>query len=265
MDRGSPARPRLVDTHAHLDMLEGDPGEHLREAEEAGLVQVVTVGIDLASSREALRLARDHPSVRAVVGVHPHDASAVDEAVMRGLRLLAEEPEVVGIGETGLDFYRNLSPREAQERSFRLHLELALEAEKPVVVHDREAHARTLEILGEYAPFESGLVLHCFSGDLDMARECVEMRGYLSIAGPVTFSNAGRLREVAAAVPLERLLLETDSPFLSPHPYRGRPNTPARVILVARAVAEIRGLAVDEIAEATTANWLRLTSGDHPD
>ncbi len=250
---------RLVDTHAHLDMLEGDLEEHLASAHSAGLVQVAAVGIDLASSRTAVEYARAHGMVKAVVGVHPHDASRVDAGVMEGLRALARDPEVVGVGETGLDFYRDLSPRPAQESAFRLHLELAREVGKPVVVHDREAHAEAMAILEEYAPFEAGLVLHCFSGGAAMAMECVAMGGYISLAGPVTFSNAGALREVAAAVPADRLLLETDSPFLSPHPFRGRPNTPARLALTARKVAELRGVALEELAALTTANWCRLT------
>jgi TatD DNase family protein len=255
---------RLVDTHAHLDLLEGEVEEHLRLAREAGVVQVAAVGIDLASSRLAVRLARRHDMVRAVVGVHPHDASKVDEATVRELRALAEDPVTVAVGETGLDFYRDRSPREDQERSFRLHLELAREVGKPVVVHDREAHRRTLEILEGFAPFASGLVLHCFSGDLEMARACMEMGGYISLAGPVTFTNAASLRETARRLPLQRMLAETDSPFLSPHPFRGKPNTPARVALVVEALASLKGLGLEEAAETLTANWLELTGQAAP-
>lgn len=250
---------RLVDTHAHLDMLEGDLEEHLASARSAGLVQVAAVGIDLDSSRASVGYAYAHAMVKAIVGVHPHDASRVDAGVMEDLRGLGSDPEVVGIGETGLDFYRDLSPRPAQEASFRLHLELARELGKPVVVHDREAHAEAMRILAEYAPFDAGLVLHCFSGDAAMAQECVDMGGYISIAGPVTFSNAGVLREVAETVPADRLILETDCPFLTPHPYRGKPNTPARLALTAQKVAELRGLSLEELAALTTANWYRLT------
>ncbi len=252
----------LIDTHAHLDMLEGDLAAHLEEARRAGVVQVAAVGVDLPSSRRAVELARAFKEVVAVVGVHPHDASSADESCFRGLRRLAAEPEVVAVGETGLDFYRDLSPRLDQERSFRRHLEMAGELGKPVVVHDREAHRRTMEILEEYGPFHHGLVLHCFSGDLSMARACMEMGGFISVAGPVTFSNARRLRDALAEVPLERLLLETDSPFLSPHPHRGEPNTPARVALVAAAVAGLKGVGVKEVAAATTANWIRIINVD---
>lgn len=238
----------LVDTHAHLDLLEVDVGEALREAREAGVGEVVTVGINLRSSRRALELSHSFPGVKAVVGIHPHEASALDRSALREIKRLAADPSVVGIGETGLDFYRNLSPRADQERAFRAQLELARELSLPVVVHDREAHQDTLRILEEYAPFEDDLVMHCFSGDLRMARIVLDMGGYLSVAGPVTFHNAGRLRELVKAVSSDRLLIETDSPFLSPHPYRGKPNSPAKLVLIARKVAELKGVPLEELA-----------------
>lgn len=244
---GRPAAtgPALVDTHAHLDLLEEDVGEALRRAREAGVTGVVTVGIDLGSSRRALELARRHPGVRVVVGVHPHEASSLDHDALGELRRLAGDPLVVGMGETGLDFYRNLSPRSDQERAFRAQLELARELDMPVVVHDREAHSRTLAILEGYAPFGGRLVMHCFSGDLEMAKAVMDMGGYISVAGPVTFHNATRLQELVRRLPLERLLVETDCPFLSPHPYRGRPNSPERLVLIAAKVAELKGVPLD--------------------
>ncbi|MBC7248351.1 MAG: TatD family hydrolase [Actinobacteria bacterium] len=238
----------LVDTHAHLDLLEEDVGVALRRAAEAGVSEVVAVGIDLESSRRAVEFAHAFPSVHAVVGIHPHDARHLDRATLRALASLAEDPRVVGIGETGLDFYRNLSPRADQERAFRSLLELARGLSLPVVVHDREAHAETLRILEEYAPFEGRLVMHCFSGDTAMARAVMDLGGYISVAGPVTFPNARRLQEVVRETPLERLLVETDCPFLSPHPHRGKPNAPDRVVLVARKVAELKGIPFEELA-----------------
>ncbi len=238
----------LVDTHAHLDLLEEEVGEALRRAGEAGVTAVVSVGIDLESSRRALELSRAFPGVYAVVGVHPHDASQLDRATLRALASLAEDPRVVGIGETGLDFYRNLSPRGDQERAFRRQLDLARELSLPVVVHDREAHAETLRILEEYAPFEGRLVMHCFSGDTGMARTVIDMGGYVSVAGPVTFPKARRLQEVVRETPLERILVETDCPFLSPYPYRGKPNVPERLALIARKVAELKGIPYEELA-----------------
>jgi TatD DNase family protein len=240
----------LVDTHAHLDLIEEDTREVLRRARRAGVTRVITVGINLSSSRRAVEIARSHPEVYAVVGIHPHDARETDRASLSALRRLARDPRVVGIGETGLDFYRDLSPRGKQEYSFRAHLELARELDLPVVVHDREAHRETLRILEEYAPFDGRLVMHCFSGDASMARVILEMGGFVSVAGPITFRNASRLQEVVRELPLDRLLIETDCPFLSPHPYRGKPNFPERLVLVARKVADLKGLPLEKLAFA---------------
>ena len=238
----------LVDTHAHLDLLEGDVAEALERARAAGVTGVVTIGIDLRSSRRAVELAHAFPQVRAVVGIHPHDAVELDNAALRELKRLAEDTEVVGIGETGLDFYRDLSPRSEQERAFRSLLELARETDLPVVIHDREAHEDTMRILAEYAPFGGRLVMHCFSGDLEMAHAVMDMGGYVSIAGPVTFKNAGNLQDIVRELPLEKMLIETDSPFLSPHPYRGKPNSPERLVLIAEKVAELKGIDVEDLA-----------------
>ncbi len=237
----------LIDSHAHLDLLEEDVAAALERARRAGVDGVVTIGTNLASSRRAVELARSFPGVRAVVGVHPHDARDLDDAALRELERLAGDDHVVGIGETGLDFYRDLSPRSDQERAFRALLELARSLALPVVVHDREAHAETMRILKDYAPFDGRLVMHCFSGDLKMARALMDMGGYVSVAGPVTFRNAGRLQEIVRELPLERLLIETDCPFLSPHPYRGQPNSPERLVLVAAKVAELKGIGVEEL------------------
>ncbi|MEW6553664.1 MAG: TatD family hydrolase [Actinomycetota bacterium] len=237
----------LIDTHAHLDLLEGDLAQVLRRAEDAGVTGVVTIGIDVKSSRRAVELAHAFPQVRAVVGMHPHDAADLDAAALRELRRLAGDARVVGIGETGLDFYRNLSPRYEQERAFRSLLDLARETSLPVVVHDREAHADALRILGEYVPFDGRLVMHCFSGDLEMARAVLDMGGYVSVAGPVTFHNARKLQDVVRELPLERLLIETDCPFLSPHPFRGKPNSPERLVLIAEKVAELKGISAEEL------------------
>jgi TatD DNase family protein len=236
-----------MDTHAHLDLLEGDVGEALERARRAGVSSVVSVGISLESSRRAAEYAHAFPGVWAVVGVHPHDASDLDSSALRELRRLAEDPLVVGIGETGLDYYRNLSSRADQERAFRSLLDLAAELSLPVVVHDREAHAETMRILEDYAPFDGRLIMHCFSGDLAMARAVIDIGGYVSVAGPVTFRNARRLREIVRELPLDRLLIETDCPFLAPHPFRGRPNSPERLPLIAAKVAELKGVALEEL------------------
>ena len=237
----------LVDTHAHLDLIKEDVAKVLEKADRAGVTEVITIGINLATSRKAVDIAHRFPQVHAVVGVHPHEASSLDDSALRELRSLAGDPRVVGIGETGLDFYRNLSPRPDQERSFREHLELARESGLPAVIHDRDAHSDTMRILEDYAPYDGRLVLHCFSGDLEMAQACLDMGGYISVAGPVTFKNNARLRDIVKEIPLERLLLETDSPYLSPHPYRGKPNSPARLVLIAEKLAEIKGIPLEEL------------------
>jgi TatD DNase family protein len=238
----------LVDTHAHLDLLEGDVADALERASAAGVTGIITIGIDVPSSRRAVELAHTFPQVRAVVGMHPHDALDLDDAALRELRRLAADPRVVGIGETGLDFYRNLSPRIEQERAFRSLLDLARELPLPVVVHDREAHTDAIRILEEYAPFDGRLVMHCFSGDLEMARAVIDMGGYVSVAGPVTFNNARKLQDIVRQLPLEKMLIETDCPFLSPHPYRGKPNFPERLVLVAEKVAELKGIPVEDLS-----------------
>jgi TatD DNase family protein len=179
--------------------------------------------------------------------MHPHDASDLDDAALRELRRLAEDERVVGIGETGLDFYRDLSPRPVQERAFRSLLELAQEMGLPVVVHDREAHDDTMRVLSEYAPFDGLLVMHCFAGDLEMAQAVMDMGGYISVAGPVTFNNAKRLQGIVRELPLDRMLIETDCPFLTPHPFRGKPNSPEKLRLVAEKVAELKGIDVEEL------------------
>ena len=237
----------LVDTHAHLDLLEGDVAAVLERAYAVGVTGVVAVGIDLAASRRAVELAHAFPQVRAVVGMHPHDASRLDDAALRELGRLAADPRVVGIGETGLDFYRDRSPRSDQERAFRAQVELARGLGLPVVVHDREAHADTMRILDEYAPFDGRLVMHCFSGDLEMAHAILDMGGYVSVAGPVTFHNARKLQDIVRELPTEKLLIETDCPFLSPHPYRGKPNSPERLVLIAEKVAELKGIPVEDL------------------
>ncbi len=247
----------LIDTHCHLDLMEEGPAAAVATATAAGVDAVITIGIDLLSCESAVKLAEEFPCVYAAVGMHPHEGSAVDKAVLDRLRQLAAHPKVVAIGETGLDFYRNRSPHADQERAFRNHIELARELALPLVVHDREAHEQTLQALREARLPDGAVVMHCFSGDLDMARACLDLGCYISIAGPVTFRNARRLQEVVAQLPLDRLLLETDSPFLAPHPHRGKPNSPAMLPLIAQAIADLQGLTTAAVASATAANAQR--------
>ncbi|MEW8958567.1 D-aminoacyl-tRNA deacylase [Moorella humiferrea] len=252
--------PALIDSHAHLNdpAFAGDLNAVLGRLKEAGVAAVINVGYDVPSSRRAVEQAHTWPFIYAAVAVHPHDAATFDseaEAVIGGL---ARDARVVAVGETGLDYYRNLSPRQRQQEVFRWHLDLARTLRLPVIVHDRDAHGDTLRILKKAAPFPAGGVLHCFSGSWEMARECLDMGFYISLAGPVTFKNAARLREIAGRVPMDRLLVETDCPYLTPEPHRGKRNEPAYVKLVVEAVAVARGLPFEAVAEATAANARRL-------
>lgn len=266
----------LADTHAHLDMLD-DPGAALAAAAMAGLELVVSV-VDVAEAPErtllgldrwvedAARLLRDAgredltpPDVRLVAGVHPHDASRHDEAVATRLdELLAADRRVVAVGEAGLDFHYDRSSREAQRAMFADHLAVARRASLPVVVHLREAHEEGLRIISEVGVPPAGCVIHCFTEGPESARRFLELGCHISFAGPITFAKAERVREAAAVVPIERLLVETDCPFLAPVPLRGRANEPANVTLTAARLAEARGDVPEDLARAVLGNARRL-------
>ncbi|ADG80991.1 TatD family hydrolase [Thermincola potens] len=251
----------LIDAHAHLDdsKYEQDRHEMLMRAKERGVTHIVNVGYDLPSSKRSIQLAEEYEFIFAAVGVHPHDVKEAPPDILDRLKDLVIHPKVVAIGEIGLDYYRDLSPRELQQERFRKQIELAIEVGLPIIVHDREAHGDTMAILKEYEGRVAG-VLHCFSGSWDMARECINMGYYISFAGPVTFNNANKLREVAAKVPLHRLLVETDAPYLTPEPHRGKRNESAYVYYVAERIAQLRNIPVEELAHAAAENTLRLFS-----
>ncbi len=259
---GSPLPCCLMDSHAHLDagQFDADREQVIARAEAAGVRYIINAGAGMESSQAGIALAEAYPGIYAAVGVHPHEARVWCEAVLSKLRVLAQHPRVVAIGEIGLDFHYNFSPREMQLQAFQEQLALARQVGKPVIIHDREAHAETVSILREWARGQKhpGGVLHCFSGDLAMAKQAVELGFLIGIAGPVTFANARKLPEIVHHLPLDKLLLETDCPYLSPHPYRGQRNEPAYVRLVAQRVAEIKSLTLVEVARVTTANvaWL---------
>ncbi|HAG06893.1 MAG TPA: hydrolase TatD [Peptococcaceae bacterium] len=248
----------LADTHVHLnhERLAPDLAAVLERARQAGVGLMVCVGWDLSSSGEALRLAGSLPNVRAAVGVHPHDAAVAPPDYLEQLRVLARRPGAAAIGEAGLDYYRDLSPRDVQQEVFRAQMRLAREVGLPLIVHCRDAQADTLALLEAEGPPLA--VLHCFSGDRAVAARYVEMGYYLGFGGTLTYRRNEELRRVAREVPLEKILLETDAPYLPPEPRRGRRNEPACVLLVAQALAEIRGITVEEVAEATTANARRV-------
>ena len=249
------SRPRgLIDSHSHLEMLR-DADAALREAWAAGLAAVLTIGIDGPSSRSAVELARRHERVYATVGLHPHDAAGLDDRLLADLETLAAEPKVVAVGECGLDFYRDRAPRDAQRAAFVAQIGLARRAGLPLVVHTRDAGDETLALLEEHA---AGLtvVLHCFSLP-DAVEVCARRGYYCSFAGNVTYKNAEALREAAAALPEDRLLVETDAPFLTPVPFRGKENRPAYVAYAAAAVAAARGWDAEHAAAVTAANTRR--------
>ncbi len=249
----------LTDSHAHPYMPEFDADRPamLDRARAAGVGEIIAIGYDLASSRQAAALAAAEAGVFACVAIHPHHAADLTPQVLDELRRLAAAPRVVGIGETGLDFYRNRAPREVQEEAFRLHLRLAASLGLPVVVHDREAHNETLRLLAAEARGIPAVILHCFSGDRAMAVEAASHGYYLGAAGPVTYRSAGGLRAALRAVPRDRLLLETDAPFLPPEPYRGRRNEPAYLPRIAAALAELAGLDPEALAAQTAENTRR--------
>ena len=248
---------QLFDSHAHLDFRQfnSDREPVIERAQQAGLIGILNVGTDLPSSRAAIALAERYDFIRAAVGVHPHDAQTVTPQVLAELRTLARHPKVVAIGEIGLDYYRDRSPRPAQQRAFASQLDLASELGLPVVVHSRDAHEEVLATLREW----NGIgVLHAYSAGPERLEEVLALGFSIGIAGPVTFPNAHRLRETAAAVPLERLLVETDCPYLTPVPFRGRRNEPAYVSYVVGEVARTRRMPAQVVAERTTGNAIRL-------
>jgi TatD DNase family protein len=257
----------LVDTHAHLDFskFDADRPAVIERARAAGVAAIVNVGTDLQSSQRAVSLAEEYEGVYAAVGMHPHDAKKLDGGALAELRELAQKAKVVAVGEIGLDYYRNLSPPEIQRRAFQAQLAWAAKLGKPVIIHDRDAHEEIMKVLSEWAEDlnSSALagrmgVLHTFSGDLSMAQKAIDLGFYISISGPVTYRNAGQLPDIVRALPLDRLLVETDCPFLAPEPYRGKRNEPAYTRLVAERIAELKSISFEELAQATTANARRL-------
>jgi len=253
--------PPLFDTHAHLHFpeLAADLDAVLERARAAGVVGMVTIGTDRETNPAAVALAERLDDVHATVGIHPHDAARATEADFEAMeRLARESPKVVALGEMGLDFFRDLSPRDVQEAVFRRQLALARRLHKPVVVHCRDAHPETLAILAEEGVGEVGGVMHCFSADVEVAGRCLDLGLSISLAGPVTYKNARALPEVARFVPADRLVVETDCPFLPPHPHRGQRNEPAWVAITAARVAELRGVTPAALGETTTENARRL-------
>ncbi|MEN1760168.1 TatD family hydrolase [Anoxynatronum sibiricum] len=248
------------DSHAHLDdqKFSEDLIAVLQRAKEAGVTHMLNPGANMASSQKAVALAASHEGLYAAVGIHPHDVKDMLPQHLDQLEVLTREPKVVAIGEIGLDYHYNFSPQEDQQRWFKEQLQLARRLHLPVIIHDREAHGDVFDLIEATGVAETGCVLHCFSGSVEMAREYVKRGIYISLAGPITFHNARKTREVAAEIPLEWLLIETDCPYLAPVPHRGRRNEPGYVPRVADAIAAAKDIPVEEVAAHTMANTKKL-------
>jgi TatD DNase family protein len=250
----------VLDSHTHLDIVGSDPAAQIEAAAAVGVDRLIQVGVDVESSRWGVRLAENHPGVLATVAVHPNDAPRLPDldAALREIEALAAHPRVRAIGETGLDHYRTGEDgRAVQERSFREHIAIAKRHDRTLMIHDRDAHSDVLRVLDEEGAPDR-VVMHCFSGDVDFAVECLKRGFLLSFAGTVTFANARGLREAAALTPPDSILVETDAPFLTPMPYRGRPNGSYLIPLTVRALAEVTGGDLEELCAAISANGERV-------
>ncbi|MFC6576979.1 TatD family hydrolase [Planomonospora parontospora] len=267
-----PLTGEVFDSHCHLDIMvgnrqasSGDPVAQAAQAAEAsveriveearavGVTRLITIGYDLASSRWNADVARLHRDVYAGVAIHPNEAHASTPEVLAEIEELAREPQVRAVGETGLDYYRDWASKDDQHASFRAHIEIAKRTRKALVIHDREAHDDVLRVLAEVGAPDV-VVFHSYSGDAEMAAACAEAGYFMSFSGPVTYKNAGYLREAAAVAPTELILVETDAPYLPPVPHRGKPNAPYLIPLIVRCLAEVKGMEPDELAAAVSAN-----------
>lgn len=248
----------LFDSHCHLDdsRYDADRDAVLARAKEAGVAYIVNPGADLQTSQNAVAMAAKYPHIYATVGVHPHDAKDMDDAALQLIAHLAKKPKVVAIGEIGLDFHYDFSPRDVQRHWFIEQIRLAKQLGLPIVVHDREANQEIYDTLKAEKAFENGVLMHCYSGSAELAKQYLKQGAMLSIAGPITFANARKTVEVVQTVPLEHLFIETDGPYLTPIPHRGQRNEPAYVRFVAEKVAQIKGITVEEVAEQTCRNAL---------
>ena len=251
----------LVDTHAHLDdrRFDEDREEVIKRTFESGIKLVINIGCDLLTSKASLALADKYKQIYAAVGVHPHDARYVPPYYyIEELEKMLKNPKTVAVGEIGLDYYYDHSPRDVQKEVFLEQLNMAKRARVPVIIHIREAYGDFLEIMRREGLEPIRGVMHCYSGSLEVAYECIEMGFYISFAGPVTFKNAKNLKEVAKALPLDRVLIETDCPYLAPTPNRGKRNEPVYVKHVAEEIANLKGISLEEVANTTYRNALNL-------
>lgn len=250
----------LIDSHAHLEMRDfnKDRRQVIERAMTGGITHIITIGTDLHSSKKALQLANEYDFVFSSVGYHPHNAEKMGSSVLNELSDMAAESKTVAWGEIGLDFFRNLSPPDKQIRAFEQQLEMAIHFKLPVIIHNREADEELLKILKKRENSQYQGVIHCFSGNYDLARTFIEMGFYISIPGTVTYKNALKVQDVASRLPLDRMLLETDAPFLTPVPKRGKRNEPLFVTHTAKKVAHLRNIDFQEVARRTSENAKRL-------
>lgn len=250
----------FVDTHAHLDFedYQGAIDELIDTCGLQGVKKIIIPGVREDDSQRVLDLVSRYDNLYCAVGVHPSEAKEWTDNTYQNLKEFAENPKVVAVGETGLDYYWDKTFNDTQHFVFKEHIKLAKELNKPLIIHNRDAHADTLAILKESNAQEIGGVLHCFSGSPEFALECIKLGFYIALGGPVTFKNAVNPKEVARVIPIEKLLLETDSPFLTPHPFRGKQNDPSKIPLIAQEIAKVRNITVEEVASITTQNAKNL-------
>ena len=255
-----PAGVNVIDTHCHLDMISSgeDIDAIISRAAASGVSRIITIGIDLESSKKAIEIAEKYDDVFATVGIHPHNVEQLKDSSYDELEKLCDNSKVVAYGEIGLDFVKQYAPQDIQLEHYARQVALAKKKGLPLVIHDREAHDKILQILKREAPFAAAGVMHCFSGDLHLANQVLDLGFLISLPGVVTFNKANTLHEVAQKIPLEKLILETDAPFLAPEPYRGRTNLPEYILYTAKKVADLRGITVGEVASTTTDNAQKL-------
>ena len=251
-----------IDSHAHVDMNQFDQDRDMviHSAQKAGVKKILTVALSIPGAQKTLQICHQYPDLfLAALGIHPHDAQKVTgETLEQMASTFASQPFFVALGEIGLDYYRDLSPREDQQRIFRAQIHLARELNLPVLIHCRDAHADTLNIMREEGVSQLGGIMHCFSGDKTFACNCLKLNLLISFAGPLTYQNAASLREVCKGIPLDRILTETDSPYLAPVPHRGKRNEPAYVAAVTHTIAEIKKIPVSEVASQIVSNFNQL-------
>ncbi|MEC1071281.1 TatD family hydrolase [Priestia megaterium] len=250
----------LFDTHVHLnaEQYEDDLQEVINRALEKGVQNMVVVGFDEPTIKKAIQIAETYDFIYASVGWHPVDAVDMTDEHLAWIEELAQHPKVVALGEMGLDYYWDKSPKEVQKDVFRRQIRLARKVNLPIIIHNRDATEDVVTILKEEHVEEVGGIMHCFTGGIEVAKQCMDMNMYISFGGPVTFKNAKKPKEVATELPLDKLLIETDCPYLTPHPFRGKRNEPGYVSYVAEQIAELKGITYEELAEITTANAKKL-------